>query len=743
MFKILDKQNLNSSMTKMVIQAPFVAKKAQPGQFIILRVDEKGERIPLTIADYDREKGTVTIIYQIVGATTHKLNKLNTGDFISDFTGPLGKATELKDCKKAVVIGGGAGCAIAYPQAKALNEKGAYVEIITGFKNKDLIILDKEMEEISDKLFVMTDDGSNGNQGFVTKALEDRLNSDIDFDIAIAIGPLPMMKAVCDITKKYNLKTIVSMNPIMIDGTGMCGGCRLKVAGKTKFACVDGPDFDGHEVDFDEAMKRLGTYKKFEREHYNKECNLFNKKVERNMQPEKTKMPELDPDIRNKNFDEVALGYTPEMAINEASRCLNCKNQPCVSGCPVNVKIPQFIEQVVKGNFDKAAKFITVNNSLPAICGRVCPQETQCEAKCVRGIKNQPVAIGNLERFVADYSMKHQDENEISISKSNGHKVAVVGSGPSGLTCAADLAKLGYEVTIFEALHEKGGVLIYGIPSFRLPKDILKKEVESLKKLGVKIETNMVIGKVITIDELIDNGYEAIFVGTGAGLPRFMGIEGENLVGVYSANEFLTRLNLMKAYDDTYDTMIMKPKNAVIFGGGNVAMDSARSAKRLGAEHVYVVYRRSEAEMPARLEEVKHAKEEGIEFKFLNNPVKINSSDGINVSSVECVKMELGEADNSGRRRPIEIKDSNFEIKADVVVVAIGNSPNPLIKDTTKEIQADQRGCLIVNEETAQTTKEGVYAGGDAVTGAATVILAMGAGKKAAKSIDKYINSKE
>lgn len=729
-------------MTRMVVKAPFVAHKAEPGQFIILRVNENGERIPLTIADYDREDGTVTIIYQIVGKTTYILDKLEVGDSISDFIGPLGKASELKGYKKAAIIGGGAGCAIAYPQAKALHNMGAYVETIAGFRNKDLIILESEMEAISDKLFVMTDDGSNGNQGFVTKALEDRLEAGIDFDIVIAIGPLPMMKAVCELTRKYNVKTIVSMNTIMIDGTGMCGGCRLKVDGKTKFACVDGPDFDGHQVDFDEAMKRLGTYRSQEKHSYDEACNLLNKKVERNMQQEKTKMPELEPEVRNKNFEEVALGYTPEMAINEARRCLNCKNKPCVSGCPVNVKIPQFIEQVANGNFDAAAKLITTNNSLPAICGRVCPQETQCEAKCVRGIKGQPVAIGNLERFVADYSMKHRSENEDESLTSNGHKVAVIGSGPSGLTCAADLAKLGYEVTIFEALHEKGGVLIYGIPSFRLPKDILKKEVESLKKLGVKIETNMVIGKVLTIDELISMGYEAIFVGTGAGLPKFMNIEGENLVGVYSANEFLTRLNLMKAYDDNYDTTIIKPKNAVVFGGGNVAMDSARSAKRLGAEHVYVVYRRSEAEMPARLEEVKHAKEEGIEFMFLNNPTKIGSNDGIHVSNVECVKMELGEPDESGRRRPVEIQGSNFTIEADVVIVAIGNSPNPLIKNTTKEIEANERGCLIVDEKTAQTTMTGVYAGGDAVTGAATVILAMGAGKKAAKSIDEYIRCK-
>lgn len=739
MYKIVNKENLNENMTKMVVLAPFIAKKALPGQFIILKVGETGERIPLTIADCDKEKGTVTIIYQIVGETTYLLDRLNEGDCISDFTGPLGKASELEGYKRAAIIGGGAGCAIAYPQAKALHGLGAYVEIIAGFRDKNLIILEDEMTAISDKLIVMTDDGSNGNKGFVTKALEDRIEAGANYDIVIAIGPLPMMKAVSELTKKHHIKTIVSMNTIMIDGTGMCGGCRLRVGGKTKFACVDGPDFDGHEVDYDEALKRLGTYKKQEKHSYEKACNLLNTKPQRNMQKDKTKMPELDPNLRNKNFDEVALGYTEKMAINEANRCLNCKNKPCVSGCPVNVMIPEFIEQVAKGDFREAAKTIAKTNSLPAICGRVCPQETQCEAKCVRGIKGQPVAIGNLERFVADFALKNENENVSNITKPNGHKVAVIGSGPAGLTCAAELAKKGYAVTIFEALHKTGGVLIYGIPSFRLPKDILEKEVDSLKKLGVEIKTNMVIGKVLTVDELMEMGYEAIFVGSGAGLPSFMNIEGENLVGVYSANEFLTRLNLMKAYDDEYQTSILKPKNAVVFGGGNVAMDSARSAKRLGAENVYVVYRRSEKEMPARVEEIKHAKEEGIEFKLLSNPIRILSKDGVRVSGVECVEMKLGEPDESGRRRPIVKQGSNFKMNADVVIVAIGNSPNPLIERTTEGIEVNKRGCLVVDESTGQTTKTGVYAGGDAVTGAATVILAMGAGKKATESIDKYI----
>ena len=460
-----------------------------------------------------------------------------------------------------------------------------------------------------------------------------------------------------------------------------------------------------------------------------------------NMTLTKTPMPEQEPKIRARNFDEVTLGYTKEMAMKEAERCLNCKHKPCVAGCPVSVRIPEFIEEVAKGNFEAAYAVITSTNSLPAVCGRVCPQENQCEGKCVRGIKGEPVAIGRLERFVADYMMKNHN---ITISKPelNGHKVAVVGAGPAGLTCAGDLARSGYEVTVFEAFHVAGGVLMYGIPEFRLPKAIVQKEIDSLKALGVNIMTNMVIGKVLSIDELVnDMGFEAVFIGSGAGLPNFMGIEGENLVGVYSANEFLTRINLMKAYLDDYDTPVKKSKVVAVVGGGNVAMDAARSAMRLGAEKVYIVYRRSMDELPARKEEVHHAIEEGIEFLLLNNPIKILSDERGRVRAMECVKMELGEADAGGRRRPVEIKGSNYELPVDSVIMSIGTSPNPLIRSTTPGLEVNKHGCLIVNEDML-TTKEGIYAGGDAVTGAATVILAMGAGKTAAKAIDDYIKSK-
>ena len=458
-----------------------------------------------------------------------------------------------------------------------------------------------------------------------------------------------------------------------------------------------------------------------------------------NMSLTKVPMPEQDPNVRNKNFLEVAMGYTEEMAMEEASRCLNCKNKPCVSGCPVNVRIPEFVAKVAEGKFEEAYEIITSTNSLPAISGRVCPQENRREGKCVRGIKGESVSIGRLERFCADYHMKHSDAKAVK-PQSNGKKVAVVGAGPSGLTCAGDLAKKGYEVTVFEAFHTAGGVLVYGIPEFRLPKAIVKKEVENLQDLGVEVKTNMVIGRVLSVDELFEMGYKAVFIGSGAGLPSFMGIEGEDLIGVYSANEYLTRTNLMKAYLEDYDTPIIKSKSVAVVGGGNVAMDAARCAKRLGAENVYIVYRRGMEEMPARKEEVHHAMEEGIIFKNLNNPVKILGDENGRVRAMECIEMELGEPDASGRRKPIAKEGSNFELPVDTVIMSIGTSPNPLIRSTTPGLDTNKRGCLVVNEDTMQTTREGVYAGGDAVTGAATVILAMGAGKQAAQSIDEYLS---
>lgn len=460
-----------------------------------------------------------------------------------------------------------------------------------------------------------------------------------------------------------------------------------------------------------------------------------------NMSLKKNEMPSQAPDVRNKNFLEVALGYTEEQALDEAQRCLHCKNKPCVAGCPVGIHIPDFIAKVAEGDFEAAYQIITQQSSLPAVCGRVCPQETQCEQKCVRGIKGEPVGIGRLERFVADWHNKNVCEAPRKPAP-NGHKVAVIGSGPSGLTCAGDLAKKGYAVTVFEALHTAGGVLVYGIPEFRLPKDIVQKEIDGLKAHGVDVQTNMVIGRVLSIDELLEQGYEAVFIGSGAGLPRFMNIPGENLKGVYSANEFLTRVNLMKAYQPGSDTPIEHAKRVAVVGGGNVAMDAARCAKRLGAEEVFIVYRRSEKELPARAEEVEHAKEEGIVFHLLNNPTQILGDENGNVKGMECIRMELGEPDASGRRRPVEVPGSEFTLDVDCVIMAIGTSPNPLIKSTTQGLETQKWGGIIVNEETGLTSREGVYAGGDAVTGAATVILAMGAGKTAATAIDQYIQSK-
>ncbi|MDQ2087552.1 NADPH-dependent glutamate synthase [Herbivorax sp. ANBcel31] len=461
-----------------------------------------------------------------------------------------------------------------------------------------------------------------------------------------------------------------------------------------------------------------------------------------NMSPEKIAMPEQEPNKRNKNFFEVALGYTEEMAIEEAQRCLQCKHKPCVEGCPVNVKIPEFIKLVAEGKFKEAYVKIKETNSLPAICGRVCPQESQCERFCVRGKKGEPVAIGRLERFVADWYIKNIDSKS-DVPKKNNKKVAIIGSGPASLTCAGDLANIGYDVTIFEAFHVPGGVLVYGIPEFRLPKDIVKKEIDSLKEIGVQIKTNMVIGKVFSLDELIEEGYDAIFVGSGAGLPKFMGIPGENLNGVYSSNEFLTRVNLMKAYKfPEYDTPVYVGKNVAVVGGGNVAMDAARSSKRLGAENVYIIYRRSEAEMPARLEEVHHAKEEGIIFKFLENPTKIIGTDDGWIKGIECTEMELGKPDESGRRKPIAKEGSEHIIDVNSVIIAIGQGPNPLISSNTKDLETKKWGGIIIDENTGATSKEGVFAGGDIVTGAATVILAMGAGKKAAEAIDDYIKNK-
>lgn len=761
MFRIEKKKWLSEKICLMEIKAEALARSAKPGQFLIVKIDEKGERIPLTICDYNRKEGTITIVFFAIGKSTEEMGKLNEGDFFQDVAGPLGQESEflhenIEDLKnkKILFVAGGVGTAPVYPQVKWFNENGIKTDVIIGAKTKSLVILEDEMKKEAGNVYIATDDGSYGFHGMVTGLIDELIkNQNKHYDHVVAIGPMIMMKFVSLKTKEYNIPTTVSLNPLMVDGTGMCGACRVTIGDKIKFACVDGPEFDGHLVNFDEAMRRQQIYKteegrayleKTEGEtHHARGCQCCNHEnsLENLEKGKRVPVREQDPKVRAKNFDEVTFGYTLEEAQREAERCLNCKNPLCMKGCPVEINIPAFIEKIKEGNILEAGKILTKYTSLPAVCGRVCPQETQCEGKCVLGIKGEPVAIGKLEKFVGDYLL--ENNLEISIPKKNNHKIAVVGSGPAGLTAAGDLAKMGYDVTVFEALHKTGGVLTYGIPEFRLPKDkVVQKEIENIKKLGVHFVTNEIIGKTTTIDNLLDKeGFEAVFIGSGAGLPKFMGIPGENLNGVFSANEFLTRVNLMKAYCDDYMTPVKKGKKVAVIGGGNVAMDAVRTAKRLGAE-THIVYRRSEKDFPARLEEVHHAKEEGIIIDALTLPKEILGDENGNVIGMRCIHTKLGEPDASGRASFIEIPESEFIMEADTVIMALGTAPNPLISSTTKGLDINKWKCIVA-DEVGQTSREGVFAGGDAVSGAATVILAMGAGKKAAEAIDKYIKNKK
>jgi glutamate synthase (NADPH/NADH) small chain len=784
MFKIVEKAKIAESTFLMKIEAPIVASKRKAGQFVMLRIDEPGERIPLTIAGSETVCGTITIIFQVAGDTTRQLSTLNTGDYLLDIVGPLGHPTHIENYGTAVCVGGGLGIALVMPIVQALHDAGNHVISIISARNKDLLICEKEMEAYSKEFLIATDDGSKGIKGFPTQVLQDLINKGKKIDIVFAVGPVPLMSAVSKLTKPYNIKTIVSLNPIMVDGTGMCGCCRVLIDNKPKFVCVDGPEFDGHLVDYENLTQRLKTYMNKEPRipSVSKDTSCWKPPEDRAgmvHKPEvsmhaaeghavveqlatglsgvetsagksgarkmgaipRQKMPEQEPKNRIKNFEEVPYGYTAEMARQEALRCLQCKKPLCCDGCPVSIDIPGFIKLIAEGDFLAAARKIKETNALPAVCGRVCPQEDQCEKACIVGKKFKPVAIGSLERFVADYE-RNQGAVEIpKIPGKTGYKVAIVGAGPAGLACAGELIKMGHDVTIFEALHKAGGVLVYGIPEFRLPKAIVQSEVEYLRKLGVKVELNAVIGKAQTVDELLQNGFDAVFVGTGAGLPMFMGIPGENLNGVYSANEYLTRVNLMRAYNPTSATPIAMRKNVAVIGAGNVAMDSARTALRLGAENVYVVYRRSREEMPARVEEIHHGEEEGLQFRFLTNPIRILGDEKGWVKGLECVRMELGEPDESGRRRPIPVKGSEFVIDVECLIMSIGNGPNPLVQSTTPDLQVNKWGNIVADLETCKTNKEGVFAGGDIVTGAATVILAMGAGKKAAQAIDAYVRS--
>lgn len=724
MYEIIKKRELAQNVHEYVINAPHVAKHCLAGQFIILRSDEKGERVPFTICDYDREKGTVSILVQTVGYTTAKLATMKEGDCLESFAGPLGNPTDLSEYKNILLVGGGIGVAVVYPQAKQLTISGKKADAILGARNKDLIFFEDEMGSVCNDLYIMTDDGTEGQKGFVTDKINELFSAGKKYDVIFAVGPMPMMKAVTALAVSYGVKCIVSMNSMMVDGTGMCGCCRVMVDGQVKYACIDGPEFDGALINFDEAMARSKFYHEQEKEHY---CNLRDGNVDK--RHDMTLQPV---EQRIKNFDEVALGFDDNTAMLEAQRCLNCKNPQCVKGCPVSVNIPQFISALRCGDPLAAADIIKQTNNLPAICGRVCPQEKQCEAMCIRKAKlGGSVAIGALERYCADIALKKNSRAPKEIKK-NGKRVAVIGSGPSGLTCAADLASNGVEVVLFEALHKAGGVLIYGIPEFRLPKEVVGKEIERVKELGVEIRLNEIVGKTVFIDELLEH-FDAVFIGSGAGLPVFLNVEGENLCGVYSANEYLTRINLMKAYKSDSSTPLQIAKNPVIIGAGNVGMDAARTALRISGKAT-LVYRRTKEEMPARYEEILHAEEEGVKFELLTAPKKILGKDGY-VTGLLCQKMALGEKDASGRAKPVPVEGSDFVIECDQVIVALGTKPNPIIKNSCRELETTNKGIIVTEETTGQTSIDRVYAGGDAQTGAATVISAMGAGKRAAKSI--------
>lgn len=782
MNKIIKKVQYSEKVFRFDVEAPLIAKSRKAGNFVIIRVDNNSERMPLTIADADIEKGTITLVVQKVGLSSTKLCVLNEGDEIHDVVGPLGNPTHIENFGTVICAGGGVGVAPMLPIIKALKAAGNRVLSVIAGRNKDLVIMEDEVRASSDELIIMTDDGSYGEKGVVTVGIEKFINQE-HIDKVFAIGPPIMMKFCCLLTQKYNLSTDVSLNTIMVDGTGMCGACRLTIGGKTKFVCIDGPEFDGALVDWDEMFKRMGTFKNVEREEmehfeehlatvdagkkkettdvtmdveptdasieeltdrnaeWRKELRASTKAKERTA-IERVKMPELDPLYRaTTRTEEVNIGLTKEMALTEAKRCLDCPKPTCMEGCPVSINIPSFIKNIERGQFLAAAKVLKNTSALPAVCGRVCPQEKQCESKCVHLKMNEPaVAIGYLERFAADYERQSGNISVPKCDEPNGIKIAVVGSGPSGLSFAGDMAKKGFDVTVFEALHEIGGVLKYGIPEFRLPNAIVDVEIKNLQKMGVKFITDCIVGKTISVKDLEEQGFKGIFVGSGAGLPNFMNIPGENALNIMSSNEYLTRVNLMDAANPHSDTPINLGKKVVVVGGGNTAMDSCRTAKRLGAD-VTLVYRRSEAEMPARLEEVKHAKEEGINFFTLHNPKEYEADDKGAVKAVVLDVMKLGEPDTSGRRRP-EATGETITLECDQVIVAVGVSPNPLVPQSIEGLELGRKNTIAVNDQ-MQSSIEEIYAGGDIVRGGATVILAMGDGRKAALNMsEKLLNKK-
>ena len=784
MNQIVNKRHFSENVVELEVEAPLIAKSRRAGHFVIVRADEHGERIPLTIADSDTTKGTITLVVQAVGKSSRKIIDKEVGEYLHDVVGPLGQATHVENYGTVVCCGGGVGVAPLLPIIRAMKAAGNKVVSVLAGRTKDLIILEDAVRESSNEVIIMTDDGSYGQKGLVTNGVEQVLTRE-KVDLVVTIGPAIMMKFVALLTKKYEVPTMCSLNTIMVDGTGMCGACRISVGGKTRFVCVDGPEFDGHQVDFDEMLKRMGAFKKEEMEdmeHLNEhtdthdeaaDCKAiptekaldadkmdtttplavltdrnaeWRQEIRKTMKPKertaihRVTMPELDPVYRaTTRTEEVNMGLTAEQAMTEAKRCLDCANPTCMQGCPVSINIPSFIKNIERGEFLNAARVLKSTSALPAVCGRVCPQEKQCESKCIHLKMNEPaVAIGYLERFAADYERESGMSSLPECAPANGIKIAVIGSGPAGLSFAGDMVKYGYDVTVFEALHEIGGVLKYGIPEFRLPNKIVDVEIQSLEKIGVKFEKDCLVGKTISVKELEAKGFKGIFVGSGAGLPNFMGIPGENSINIMSSNEYLTRVNLMDASNPETDTPIHIARNVMVVGGGNTAMDSCRTAKRLGAERVFIVYRRSEAEMPARLEEVKHAKEEGIEFLTLHNPLEYIADEKGAVKQVILQKMQLGEPDASGRRSPEPIQGATETIDIDMAIVAVGVSPNPIVPTSIEGLELGRKNTIVVNDS-MQTNIPTIFAGGDIVRGGATVILAMGDGRKAASSMHEYL----
>ncbi|WP_278598310.1 bifunctional dihydroorotate dehydrogenase B NAD binding subunit/NADPH-dependent glutamate synthase [Butyricimonas virosa] len=765
MNKILSKTYFSEKVVKLEVEAPLIAKARKPGNFVIVRVGEKGERMPLTIADANLERGSITLVVQVMGVSSRKLCALEVGDYITDLVGPLGKPTHIEKVGTVLACGGGVGVAPLLPIVRAFKEAGNRVVSVIAGRNKDLVILEDEIRASSDEVIIMTDDGSYGKKGLITEGMEEVIKRE-KVDLAVTIGPAIMMKFCEKLTRKYDIPTVASLNALMVDGTGMCGACRVTVGGKTRFTCVDGPEFDAHLIDFDEILARLGGFKdtevaKLHDVEVKQEDAEHSHGVSDRNEPwrqelrqkvagkertsiERVHMPETAPEERIKSQRiEVNQGLTADMAMREATRCMDCVTPTCMEGCPVGIDIPGFVKNIERGEFLQAAAVLKRTSALPAVCGRVCPQEKQCESKCfyLQKLKKPSVAIGYLERFASDFERESGHITVPEVAHANGIKVAVIGSGPSGLSCAGDLAKLGYDVTVFEALHEIGGVLKYGIPEFRLPNSVVDVEIDNLKKIGVKFVTNFIVGMTDSVEDLKAEGFKAFYVASGAGLPRFMNIPGENYNGILSSNEYLTRVNLMGADSEDSDTPVYRGKNVVVVGGGNTAMDSVRTAKRLGAERAMIVYRRSEEEMPARLEEVKHAKEEGCEFITLTNPVEYIADERGRVKQVRVQKMALGEPDASGRRSPVPVEGSEYTIDADVVVVAVGVSPNPIVPNSVKGLEISRKGTIVVNDETMQSNLSEFFAGGDIVRGGATVILAMGDGRRAAKHIDEMFKA--